>query len=223
VWQQWQGSHLYNETAGGSLIAKHPQQLQSMRTAWHCWQLSIHCNVVASKPVFLCHKTIKGARAGSACKQFEHEVVTCFAMVLPAVNDPPSFKAASPNVTVEGDTGAYYQPSATHISSGPGESAQNVSFSVACDAAAATLFADQPAISIIEGTGVLSFAPASFASGSSSCNVTLTDGGDLSFTAPLVIVVTAGERMNSRVAVQRAFVADVRVLHCVCLVASVSC
>jgi hypothetical protein len=138
----------------------------------------------------------------------EHYIHDVFA--LPAVNDPPTFKAASPNVTVEGDSGAYYQPWATHISGGPGEATQNVSFSVACDAAAAALFADQPAISITEGAGVLSFTPASYASGSSSCNVALTDDGDLSFTAPLMIVVTAGD---SKLVLQRAYTSAVAVLR----------
>jgi hypothetical protein len=117
--------------------------------------------------------------------------VCIFALL--AVNDPPSFKAASSNITVEGDSGAYYQPWATQVSAGSGEQTQNVTFTISCDTAAAALFADQPAISVTEGTGVLSFAPESYASGSSSCNVTLTDDGGLSLTVPLLIVVTEGE------------------------------
>jgi hypothetical protein len=115
-------------------------------------------------------------------------------LYLLAVNDPPSFLAASANITVEGDSGAYYQPWATQISAGPGESAQNVSFGITCDAAAAALFADQPAITVTEATGVLAFAPASYASGSSSCNVTLTDNDGLTVTAPLLIEVTKGKQ-----------------------------
>jgi hypothetical protein len=111
----------------------------------------------------------------------------------PAVNQAPTFATGPSIVTVLESSGAYSAPWASDISAGPGDAdiGQAVTFSVTCDAAAAALFSKQPAVST---SGVLSFTPAADKSGSSKCNVTLSEegSGGLSVTSTLTVVVTAG-------------------------------
>jgi hypothetical protein len=88
------------------------------------------------------------------------------------VNDAPSFTSGG-NVTVLEDSGAFSAGWATSISVGPtNESSQIPAFALINDNNG--LFATQPAIS---PSGVLTFVPASNASGSASVTVALTDNG----------------------------------------------
>lgn len=97
-------------------------------------------------------------------------------MVLP-VNDAPRF-VAGPNQMVSQNAGAQIVNGwATGISAGPADEAgQSLSFSVTSNTNAA-LFAVQPAIS---PTGVLTYTPATNASGSAKITLSISDDGDTS-------------------------------------------
>jgi hypothetical protein len=109
------------------------------------------------------------------------------------LNDPPSFSAGDDTISVLGDSAPYSAAWASDISAGPGEQGQEVDLSIACSAAAGSLFSAGPAIS---AAGVLSFTPAKTKSGSTNCTVTLAEAsqGGLKATAPLTIVVADGEQ-----------------------------
>lgn len=96
--------------------------------------------------------------------------------VLP-VNDAPSF-TAGPNQSVSQNAGAQTVNGwATGISAGPADEAgQTLSFSLTANTNTA-LFAVQPAIS---PTGVLTYTPATNASGSATIKLNISDDGDTS-------------------------------------------
>jgi hypothetical protein len=95
-----------------------------------------------------------------------------FMIVINAVNDAPSFTPGG-DVTVNEDSGLYSATWATAISAGPpNESGQTLTFVV--NNSNNALFSVQPSIS---STGVLTFSPASNASGSATVTVYLMDNG----------------------------------------------
>lgn len=112
------------------------------------------------------------------------------------MNQAPTYTPGPAVVTVLESSGLHKSTWATDISSGPSDAdvGQTVTFSVACNAAAAALFSQLPAVSA--ASGELSFTPAADQFGSSKCNVTLTEegAGGLSVTRPLTVVVTEGEQ-----------------------------
>jgi hypothetical protein len=119
------------------------------------------------------------------------------ALFFAAVNDPPTFIAGPPTVTVAEDFGLYSEEWATDISSGLDED-DTLTFTVSCTSDSAALFAVNPAVS---SQGMLSFTPADNMHGSASCTVQLSDvdpAGGASDTAPLTIVVTPGEFQTPR-------------------------
>ncbi|MEK6374817.1 MAG: Ig-like domain-containing protein [Acidobacteriota bacterium] len=95
-----------------------------------------------------------------------------FVLTVNSVNDAPSFTSGG-NVTVGEDSGAYSAAWATAISAGPAnESSQTVSFVVSNNNNA--LFSVQPAVS---STGVLTFTPASNATGTATVTIYAQDDG----------------------------------------------
>ena len=130
----------------------------------------------------------------SGIDTFTYRVFDGFAYSTPAtvtlsvvpVNDPPVF-TKGPDVTVLEDSGPSQSSWATSISAGPLESAQAVTFDLTSDNPG--LFASQPAI---DASGVLRFAPAPDACGSTLVTVGLSDaGGAASVPATLQITVAA--------------------------------
>jgi hypothetical protein len=110
--------------------------------------------------------------------------------VAAAVNYAPTFTAGAPRIEVEEDSGAYSAAWATNMSAGPGDE-ENITLSIACDAAAGNLFSVEPAIS---NAGVLTFTPEAQVSGSTKCTVTLSEAGENPKTAAedVTIAITAG-------------------------------
>jgi hypothetical protein len=113
------------------------------------------------------------------------------------VNDPPSFTAANPVVTVAESSGQYRAPLMLNLSSGPQENDWMVAC-INCSSSTPGLFSAAP--EFLEA-GVLTFTPTQYASGSSDCTVSLFEtrvfsGTErLSTNSSLRIVVTEGESM----------------------------
>ncbi len=107
--------------------------------------------------------------------------------VLP-VNDAPSF-TESGDITVDEDSGDYDSQWASEIDMGAPNEYQEYAFDT--QVANPGLFSQQPTV---DGTGILTFAPGSFANGSTEVTVTLTDddsagGPALSHTETFTITI----------------------------------